>query len=290
MNMYLNKIRRSVGFSYERNSSLRLVLTLAGFFIGLKGLYIIIMVLSENHKAVLTQTFLPAITLQSFAILIQKPWIIISHMLYHNGFWEFITNMVWLYLFSNIIQSLVGYKEIIPIYVISSIIAALGLLGIQEFAVLNGTTFLAGSYPAIFAMAMACMVLAPKYRIYISERLSFPVWAAVAVYIVLNLAVSLPNNLRLVVWMSIGGLVGAVYMSMLKNGWAIGNSLYNFKAKFSSVTNDTSVDTKFSSASQQLKNKQNNEIDAILDKIHQKGYLSLSAKEKEALEQYSKDL
>jgi membrane associated rhomboid family serine protease len=289
MNTYINKIRRSVGFNYERNTALRLVLSLGGFYIGLHALYIVILVLSKDQSIVFQQIFLPEIALSTSDNLIQKPWTIISHALFHKGFWEFITNMVWLYLFSNIIQSLVGYKEIVPIYIISCLIAALGILGIDHLFAINGNIFLAGSYPAILAMAMACLVLAPTYRIYISERFSFPTWIPIIVYITLNILTSYPQDIRRLVWMVIGGLVGVVYMLLLKNGYAIGKGIYQVMYKIFGSKSHLS-DATHPSASKQLTNKEDKDIDAILDKIHKKGMLSLSNKEKDTLEAYGKKL
>lgn len=290
MNMYINKIRRSIGFDYERNAALRLVLTLGGFYISLQALYIIILVLSKDQSIVLNKVYLPEVALQTLPVLVQKPWVLVSHMIFHIGFWEFITNMVWLYLFSNVIQTLVGYKEIVPIYVLSALTAALGLLGLQEVVPLEGPAFLVGSYPAILAMGMACMILAPTYRIYIAEKFSFPLWMAFVVYLILNLLIFIPHNTKMLTWMAIGGLAGAVYMLLLKNGITIGAALYAVKNKITGSGRQKEPDSRHTSASKQLTNRKNERIDAILDKIHQKGLLSLTAEEKETLEQYSKGL
>src|SRR5690606_9754363 len=126
-------------------------------------------------------------------------------------------------------------------------------------------------------MAMACMILAPTYRIYMAERFSFPVWLAFVVYVVLNIIVSVPHNIKLLVWMGAGGLAGAVYMILLKNGWAIGKGVYNIKSIILGSKGKRDLDTSHPSVSRQLTNKKNEEIDAILDKIHQKGLLSLTS-------------
>lgn len=290
MNMYINKIRRSIGFDYERNAALRLVLTLGGFYIALQALYIIILVLSKDQSIVLNQVYLPQVTLQTLPVLVQKPCILVSHMIFHIGFWEFITNMVWLYLFSNVIQTLVGYREIVPLYVISALVAALGFTAVQELLPLEGPLFLAGSYPAILAMGVAAMILAPAYRVYIAERFSFPLWAAFAVYLVLNLLIFIPHNTKMIVWMAIGGLTGAAYMLSLKNGFSVGRMLYRVKHGITGGGRQQERDSRHQSASRQLTNKKNGEIDAILEKIHQKGMLSLTPGEKETLEQYSRGL
>lgn len=287
MGIYLNKIRRKVGFNYERNIALRLILSLAGFYIGLQALYIIIMVLADDQKFVLKGYFIPNIGLQSFEVLLQKPWIILSHFLYTQGFFEFATNMLWLYVFSSVIQTLVGYKEILPLFIISCLVAAFGVMSVNELVALPNY-ILMGSYAGIMAMAAACMVLAPNYKLFLAERISVPMWGLFAIFIVLNAIMVVPHDVPLMLLMGFGLLSGTVYMLLLKNGFQIGKRLANFSTSMAAkIGKNNKINEEEFSVSKMLKNDRNIVIDEILDKIHQKGLLSLTAKEKALLEEYS---
>lgn len=290
MSIYLNRIRRKVGFNYERNIALRLVLSLAGFYIGLHALYIIIMVLADNQNAVLHGYYLPNIGLQSLEILLQKPWIILSHFLYTMGFFELVTNMIWLYLFSSITQTLVGYKEIIPLFLISTIISAFGVMFINEFFPL-GNYIITGSYAGIMGMAAACIVLAPNYKLYFSSSLAIPVWVFFVIYIILNGILLVNGNTPMMILLLLAFLVGAFYIILLKNGFQIGKSIYNFIGKFESwFGKNNAINKEGISASKLVLNKKQDNIDKILEKIHQKGFLSLTKEEKEELEQFSNNI
>ncbi len=286
--MYLSKIRRKTGFSYERNVALRLVLSLSGFYIGLQALYIIVMVLSDNQASALSQVFLPQVALQDWNTFLQKPWTIVSYLLYHQGFFEFATNMVWLYLFSMVIQTLVGYKEVLPIYIISTLLGGILFLLLATLTSFSGTKFVAGSYAGIAAMGTACFVLAPKYKVYVAERFSFPIWLALIIYFGLNTLMFFPNNSKMMVLLAIGVFIGATYMLLLKNGVALGKKIYDIVGGiFKKAGANPEINKEGASSSKMVLNEKNDVIDNILDKIHQKGILSLSSKEKEILENFS---
>lgn len=292
MGIYLNKIRRKVGFSYERNMALRLILSLGGFYIGLQALYIIIMVLADNQYTVLHGYYIPSVGLQSFDVLFQKPWIILSHFLYTGGFFELVTNLIWLYLFSSVIQTLVGYKEVLPIFLIGCLGSAFAIMGLNE--VMHFQPYiLMGCYAGVMAMGTAVMILSPNYKIYFTSTIAAPVWLLYVIFVGLNAAVHLTQSLPMVLWMLSGGIIGFVYMLLLKNGLSIGNKVYGALSSFEkSIGKNKSINKELheATASKMVLNKENQEIDQILEKIHQKGLISLSVKEKELLEQFSNSL
>jgi membrane associated rhomboid family serine protease len=291
MNNYINKIRRKVGFSYEKNVSLRLVLTLAGFYIGLQALYIIIMVLSKNQVQALTSLYLPEIALQDAQILITKPWTIFTYFLFHISFFEFATNMLWLYLFSIVIQNLIGYKEIIPLFLSTTILGGVVFIILNSITNFPGQIFTVGSFAGVMGIAVACTVLAPKYKFYLSESLSFPIWVAFLIYTTLNIISFSSINPKLILLLVSGGIIGTTYMLMVKNGIKIGTIIYQMLTKLFKFTGaNPEINKEGTDASKMVLNQKDDAIDTILDKIHQKGLLSLTQEEKNTLEQFSKKI
>ena len=49
--------------------------------------------------------------------LAQKPWTVFTYMFTHIGVINVITNMLWLWAFGSILQSIAGNRKLIPVYI-----------------------------------------------------------------------------------------------------------------------------------------------------------------------------
>lgn len=290
MDFSLNKIRRKIGFGYEQNAVLRLVLFLFGTYIVLSTLYIIVLVVSDDAKNVLNGVFLPEVALQNWSTFLQKPWTLFTYMFMQVGFFSFVTNLFWLFCFGSIIQTLVGKKEIIPLYVIACLVGGFAYLCATAFLPQYlSTVYIAGTYAGNMAFAFGALVLVPSYRLYISERLSLPVYLLVAIFLVLNGISYLPENKNLLVLNIAGAIVGVLYILIMKNGFKIGTNIYRLLllTRNKIAPNHKDYEETQRSASRLMTNKRVEEVDAILDKISESGTMSLTAKEKAILKDFS---
>src|SRR5690606_13485808 len=142
------------------------------------------LVVSANQHNILHGVMVPNIGLQPFHDFIYRPWTLITYSLGHIGFFELATNLAWLYLFGNIIQNLIGYRDVVPLYFFSTIVTGviyllLSAAGIQ-FTVMH---YLIGAYPGNAAFAVAAITLAPHYKVSLNDQIKFSIWIPFLIYI-----------------------------------------------------------------------------------------------------------
>ncbi|MBI1228192.1 MAG: rhomboid family intramembrane serine protease [Bacteroidetes bacterium] len=238
------------------------------------------------------------------------PWVFITHMFLHEGFWHLLWNMLALYWFGRIVGDLLGDRRVLPIYLLSGLAG-----GFVYFAMANllpnvgfGSYALGASAAVMGTMAVAG-VTAPDYLIGLpllgDVRLKF----IVLFFIILNLAY---YSMGVNPGGSIGHLGGAAMGFLIANQLQNGNDLTapvnrvwdsittffeklfsskNIKPKVAYRNPDLKKQTVGKSARFSRRGDNNlaedlshqEQLDAILDKIKLTGYDSLSATEKEFL-------
>lgn len=225
-------------------------------------------------------------------------WTLFTYGWVHNGFFEWVSNMVWLYCFGNALQILVGYRQLIPIYVYGLLGGGIVCVVSQLLPVMNPhlTVPLITGQPGVMAMLAALIVLAPKYRFYLGESFSIPLLVVAAIYLLLTtLTFSDPAHLML----NLGAaLTGALTMLAIKNGKQPGGWMYALTDRIGKI--GTPNEYQQSQRSDSRRNRAINSfpssntgaekrIDDILDKINQRGYNSLSKEERDLLMRAGKD-
>ncbi|MCF8248139.1 MAG: rhomboid family intramembrane serine protease [Saprospiraceae bacterium] len=238
------------------------------------------------------------------------PWVFVTHMFLHEGFWHLLWNMLGLYWFGRIVGDLLGDRRVLPIYLISGF--AGGMVYFVMANVVPGMGFgdyALGASAAFMGVLVMAGVTAPDYLIGLpllgGVRLKF----IVLFFLILDLVgISSGYNSG----GSFGHLGGAAM------GFLIGNQLQNGNDMTAPVNRVWDVITSFfenlfspkrpkpkmayrnpdlkkqpvgksarsskrSSGSLADDLSHQEQIDAILDKIKQTGYDSLSAHEKEFL-------
>lgn len=280
---------------YNRNGIIHLIMLLCVFYIFFHAVKVILIIVSDNPGGVANQMW-PYIGLGNFDEWIRRPWTLLSYSLVEEGILSMLTNLIWMYLFGSVVQTLIGYKEIIPLFFFSQIGIGI-LLIIMSFALpLPTGAYLKGSDLGILSFASAAFFIAPKYRYYISQHFSFPLWVAIVVFLLLRLGLSNPPLVYYILYaMAIG--MAWIYINMVKKGIRIGQYIYKkieiFNANFDGDSKNPQPKNRLKvlkqHASSNYENKEET-LNALLEKIHQKGIESLSKKEKETLEQISKEL
>ena len=229
-----------------------------------------------------------------------KPWTLLTYGWAHHGFLEWLSNMVWLYCFGNVVQNLVGHRQVIPTFIYGLLLGGVCFLLTWLIPGLSAAPVaILTANAGIMALAAATVTLAPKYRFYIGENFSVPLLVVVGIFIALN-GLVYASHLPLLL-MSIGGL-GAGYLTMtaLKRGFQPGGWIYSITSGLSaSVTPDEysrGRDARRRQKVIELTRKPvtkeeitQRRVDEILEKIHQRGYASLTPEEREMLMQASKE-
>ncbi len=239
--------------------------------------------------------------------LITRPWTLITHAFVHADFFHILFNMLWFYWFGRIIQEFLGSEKVISVFVmgiIGGIIAFIGAYNIiPQFEVAAEVATIVGASAGVTATVIGAAVHFPNYTMFLMfigpVKIKYIALVTVFLSLIGTQGTSNPGG----EFAHLGGaLMGWLYMSQLKQGNDIGKWVISTISVFKSLfqpqpkikvthrgankrpSQKASRKTTTSSASQTPQS----EIDAILDKISEKGYESLSKDEKQKLFNASK--
>jgi membrane associated rhomboid family serine protease len=224
----------------------------------------------------------------SLGDLLYKPWTFVTYMFTQRGFFHLLFNMLWLFWLGKIFLEFLSKRQFIFTYLAGGIAGSVVFLILYNtlpvFSTSVNNAVLLGASASVSAIVVGTAVLVPHYSI----RLLFfgnvrLVYLALA-FVVLDLIGIAGGNPGGNIAHLGGALLGYLYISQLKNGndWS---KLFVRKEKkhpFKVYKNENPVASKTSKPDQAY-------IDAILDKILQSGYKSLTNAEKDALFKASKE-
>jgi membrane associated rhomboid family serine protease len=230
-----------------------------------------------------------------------RPWTLATMMFSELKLLMVISNLIWLWTFGYLVQDLLGSDKLFPIYIYSAVCAALVFMLTANLMMgeLATSAFFTGIVPAIMGLAIAATMIAPQYRFFPMIGGGIPLWVIALVYILLDVA-ALSSNLIMLVPHFFGGLTGFLFVFLLRQGndpgewmnrlartinsWLRPGKKKPFSAK-TTVFYQQGKRSAFVKTSQVTQQR----IDAILDKINQKGYENLTDDEKKFLEKASKE-
>lgn len=234
------------------------------------------------------------IGLPQVGMFLPKVWTVLTYGWVHNGFWELFSNMVWLYAFGSIVQMLIGYRQVIPMFLYCMLVGGVfyelaQLIPVETF---KGRSVMFGAQAGVIGFAAASLTLSPDYRFHLTEHFSIPLVVIVVIFCVL--AIINTNMQPAALFLLAGGAgMGFAYVKLLKVGFRPGGWFYDL---FDMLGNSAEPN-EFASALKHSKKRKSamhikykpqrgvskDTIDEILDKINDKGYDSLTKEEKEAL-------
>jgi membrane associated rhomboid family serine protease len=286
---------------YANNAVLQLILFSAVAYVALSLIWAVMMLVYQGD-ANFNQYFIPNLALPLAGSFKSAWWTIATYgwFQYPHGFWEMLSNMVWLYCFGSVVQMLVGHKQVIPLYIYSLLIGGAVYMLAQLLPGELGKCppYLLGPRAALVSMAAAAVTLTPKYRFYLTDTFSIPLLAMAGIFIALMLLGS-GFYLPIIIMLLAGGLTGFGYIRLLQAGYRPGEWMYDVTARIAgAVTPDENAgwpkkggkrDDFLSRRYEPKTGISQKRIDEILDKINQKGYNSLSSEEKDTLMRAGKE-
>ena len=233
-----------------------------------------------------------------------RPWSLVSYMFTHFEFWDFLSTMLWLWAFGYILQSLSGNKKLFPVYLYGGFAGSVIFLLFNNLVPaissnINSVYPLLGGGPAVMAVAVAATSLAPRYKVF--PMINIPLWALTATFALIKIGTVGVGNYGHAIALVAGGIIGFVFIWQLEKGndwgqWMADvvdwmNDLFNPEKKHQKYLPKNQL---FYKSNQKPFEKtpswlHNSGLMIYLDKIHYKGYNSLTEEEKEFLKKASRE-
>ncbi len=225
--------------------------------------------------------------------VLTKPWTLITYAFFHYGFLHLFFNMMVLNFSSRLFLTFFTQKQYLGVYLLSAVFA--GLCFVLSFYLLHQTSAMVGASAAIMALLVATTTYQPLMNIRLLLIGNVKLWHITAVLLLLDLMQIQLNNTGGHIAHLSGAFFGYIYIKLLQNGTDLSrivNSVLDFFAslftkKQSSPFKKVHVNPKRPAVKREskivTKDKTQQQLDEILDKISQSGYDSLTSEEKEFL-------
>lgn len=219
---------------------------------------------------------------------------LLTYQFLHKGFWHILFNMVMLWFSGRIFLDLMSERKLLSTYLMGGIAGALVFSLAMNLVPLfsgGGNHTLVGASASILAILVAVATLAPNYTVHLiiigPVRL---VYVAVAV-VALDLLMLSGDNAGGHFSHLGGALYGFAYIRLQQKGRDLGKPMDNLQEwlsrKWAPSTKNVKLSKKVVPPRGSFANQE--QIDAILDKISTNGYDSLTQKEKDILFKTSKN-
>jgi len=221
------------------------------------------------------------------------PWTLLTYAFLHSGFWHLLFNMLVLNFSSRLFLTFFNQKQFFGLYILSAIFA--GLAFVTVFYFMNIQSNIVGASAAVMAILVATTTYQPLMMIRLFLFGNVKLWHLTAVILLLDAMQVLAENSGGHISHLAGAVFGIIYIRLLQNGTDLSNivtRIINFFTNFVTPTKKSTfkkvhVNPKKPAIKKDskvvIKDKSQQQIDEILDKISQSGYDSLTAQEKEFL-------
>jgi membrane associated rhomboid family serine protease len=229
--------------------------------------------------------------------LLWKPWSILSYAFFHGGIFHLVFNMLMLHFVGRLFITFFTQKQLLSVYILGAIFSgAVFIIGYTFLPNLHLiSTTMVGASGAIMALLFATMSYQPHMDVKLLGLWKLQLWKISFLIIIVDL-IQLPmNNTGGHIAHIAGAIFGFIYIKLLQNGTdlsTIVTKIINFftnlvGSKKSNTFKKVHVNPKKPQVKREskvvIKDKSQQQIDEILDKISQSGYDSLTAQEKEFL-------
>lgn len=227
------------------------------------------------------------------AHLLWKPWSLLSYAFFHSGIMHIIFNMIVLNFAGRLFMTYFTSKQLLGLYVLSAIFA--GISYILVFYVLNINAPIVGASAAIMAILVATTTYHPLMDLRLLIIGNVKLWHITAVIVIVDLMQLRSENMGGHISHLSGAFFGFIFIKLLQNGTDLSTivtrvidffaNLFkkNTSTPFKKVHKNYSKPLVKSVSKIVAKDKSQQQIDEILDKISQSGYDSLTKEEKEFL-------
>ncbi|MGQ9864208.1 MAG: rhomboid family intramembrane serine protease [Bacteroidia bacterium] len=219
----------------------------------------------DTYKSQLMYLYLPAG--KEFFV---RPWTLVTHMFTHDpvGVWHILFNMLWLYWMGKLF---IGVQPHIRLAYLYGIGGLMGGLGFWAYAALLGKGgYALGASAAVNAITYATIALMPRFPVFLLFLGLIELRWIGLIFFFLDLLLIPSGQWGTAAAHLSGSLSGLLMGWLLKKGWK--------------------PETMLTLPQRTPSTPPTEEVDRILEKIHQKGMQSLTRREKEILRRASEEL
>ena len=233
--------------------------------------------------------------LPDYHLLPYQPWTLLTYGFFHAGFFHLLFNLMVLNFAGKLFQTFFTPKQLLGVYLLGLIISGLGFVCAFSFFSLGLSSGLVGASGGIMAILVATATYAPYMHIRLLLFGTVKLWQFTLVILVIDLMQLFTENTGGHIAHLAGALFGFVYIKLLQQGTDLSKIVSRFFDTLAELTGKKQKTTfkkvhrtyQHTSPKPQskvvIKDKTQQQIDDILDKISQSGYDSLSTEEKEFL-------
>jgi membrane associated rhomboid family serine protease len=230
-------------------------------------------------------------------VFVLKPWTFLTYAFFHDGFFHLFFNMMVLNFASYLFLTFFSSKQYLGLYILSAIFS--GLIFALGFNLMHYSGAIIGASAAIMAILVAVTTYSPLMNVRLLLIGNVKLWHITAVILVLDLMQFRLENSGGHISHLAGAFFGFVYIKLLQNGTDLSKivsavldfftNLFKKPATpFKKVHKNYRKPVEKPLSKIVVKDKKQQQIDEILDKISQSGYDSLNKEEKEFLFQAGK--
>ena len=224
-----------------------------------------------------------------------RPWTLLTYFFFHAGFFHLLFNMIVLNFAGRIFLTFFSQKQFLGLYLLGGIFSGLIFILFYSFLMVDQNSSIVGASGAIMAILVATATYSPLMNLRLLLIGNVKLWQFTFVILLLDLIQIFIENTGGHVAHLAGALFGFIYVKLLVNGTDLStgiSSLFDYlvtfsrprkAAPFTKVHRNYNVKQTQSTSKIVAKDKTQQQIDDILDKISKSGYDSLTKEEKEFL-------
>lgn len=258
--------------------------------IGLAIIYFLVEAFSKETIAAVNYWILLS---SSPSELIFKPWTLLTYAFFHGGIMHLIFNLLVLNFSARLFLTFFTPKQFLGLYLLAAIFS--GLIFVLTYFLFGSAGILIGASGAIMAILIASATYAPLYQLRLLLIGNVKLWHIAAVFLILDLIQMPTSNMGGHIAHLGGAFFGFIYIKLIQNGTDLSvfvTKIINFFTNifrpkkgtpFKKVHKNPTRPQQKTASKIVVKDKTQQQIDEILDKISQSGYDSLTKEEKEFL-------
>jgi len=225
--------------------------------------------------------------------LLRKPWTLLTYSFFHANFFHLFFNMLVLNFSGRLFLTFFTQKQFLGVYLLSGIFA--GLIFVLSYFFLGLQSSIVGASGAIMAILVAAATYAPTMNLRLLLIGNVKLWQVALVIVVIDILQLFVENTGGHIAHLAGAFFGFLYIKLLQNGTDLSKGVSyifdtfanlfskNKKAPLKTVHRNYERKSEKSISKIVTKDRTQQQIDEILDKISQSGYDSLTKEEKEFL-------